>query len=356
MHPFQSRRGTNSRPSPWPHFLVVLGSGLIVRLKTMEATLSLFRRYWYVVVFIFAMSFQHSLFSLSQMESGKSGLDHNGCKRLELPQRRDNIPLPPEAYEMDRGQSNNFVMGILDRKTVQMEEGQPPLLIHIALPRPTFSSRIDEKTGRFDQLGNSENTWDRASACKAEDGIFIDVGGFVGGSSIPSAALGIDTYVFEPVRRNTNLIHASIFANECRISEHLTVINALVGDKNSPTEWVYVTDRTDNAAATKAQATKSVGNSEIQFEQPAHMIKLDNFFPSGTKVQNMKIDVRGFELHVLRGAERLLKENKGSLQVRFEYDEGLFKAAGTNPPDVLKFMEDLGYKIISKKGDDIDWK
>lgn len=270
----------------------------------------------------------------------------NGCKRLGLPQPGTSIPLSPGAYEMDRGVTSNIVMGILDKDI------HPPL--HMALPR-SISSRIDKKTGRFGRAGNSDNTYERAASSKAEDGIFIDVGGWVGDSSLPSAALGIDTYVFEPVRSNANYIHYSLLANDCSVSEHLTIVNALVGDKNSASESVYVTSRADNAAANKEQATMNVGESEGDFEQPIEMITLDTFFPAGTKVQNLKIDVQGFELHVLRGAERLLRENKGLLQLRFEYNEKLLNAAGTNPEDVLDFMKGLGYEVI-KSGGDVDMK
>ena len=86
------------------------------------------------------------------------------------------------------------------------------------------------------------------------------------------------------------------------------------------------------------------------------MIKLDSFFPPGIKVQNLKVDVQGFELHVLRGAERILKENKGRLHVRIEYVADLLKLAGTNPPDVLTFMEDLGYKMTGRIGLDRDFE
>ena len=50
------------------------------------------------------------------------------------------------------------------------------------------------------------------------------------------------------------MIHFAISANGCCVSEHLTVVNAMVGDKNSANESIYVTSRADNAAATKAQA------------------------------------------------------------------------------------------------------
>ena len=268
----------------------------------------------------------------------------NGCKQLGLPQL--GIPLSPRAYEMDRGVTSNLVMGVLNYDI------HPPL--HMALPR-SVSGRIDKKTGRFSRAGNSDNTYERAASSKPEDGIFIDVGGWVGDSSLPSAALGIDTYVFEPVRSNANYIHYSLLANDCSVSEHLTIVNALVGDKNSASESVYVTARADNAAANKEQATINVGESEGDFEQPVEMITLDSFFPAGTKVQNLKIDVQGFELHVLRGAERILRENKGTLQLRFEYNEKLLNAAGTNPKDILDFMKGLGYEVI-KSGGDVDMK
>ena len=64
-----------------------------------------------------------------------------------------------------------------------------------------------------------------------------------------------------------------------------------------------------------------------------------------------RIDVQGYELLVLKGAERILRENKGRIRLRFEYDEGLLRAAGTNPEDLLDYMKGLGYEIVSKGGD-----
>ena len=68
----------------------------------------------------------------------------------------------------------------------------------------------------------------------------------------------------------------------------------------------------------------------------------------------MKVDVQGYELLVLKGAERILRENKGRIRVRFEYDEGLLKVAGTNPEDLLDYMKGLGYEIVNNSGGDID--
>ena len=166
--------------------------------------------------------------------------------------------------------------------------------------------------------------------------------------------MGIDTYVFEPVRINSNMIHLSALANDCVVSEHLTIVNAKVGDRDIADETIYVTaGRSDNAASSKEQATKNVGATTSDYEQPVETVRLDSFFPPGTKVLYMKVDVQGYELMVLKGAERILRENKGRIQVRFEYHEGLLRTAGTNPEDLLDYMKGLGYEIV-RRGEDID--
>ena len=270
-----------------------------------------------------------------------AGIHHTSCNTLGLPKNMLDIPLSQTAYSMDRGKSANFVLGILDM--------QPPVIL--ALPR-AFSERINITSGKFLEAGNSAHTIQRANSARSSDGIFIDVGGWVGDSSFPSAALGIDTYVFEPVRYNTDLMHFALTANKCQVSEHILIVNALVGQSDGKST-VYVTSRADNAAATKQQAVKNVGESDDDFEQDVEMIKLDSFFPPGTKAQNLKIDVQGNELYVLRGAERLLKENKGRLKVRFEYDEALLRASNTDPRELVDYMTSLGYKVVSQ-GADID--
>ena len=262
--------------------------------------------------------------------------DAHHCATLGIP--KVDIPLTPQAFTWDRGTSSNYVMGSLDV--------DPPILL--ALPR-FFSDRVDVTSGKFSRAGDSDTALKVAKLKDPKDGAFVDVGGWIGGSSFPSAALGFDTYVFEPVRFNTNLMHTSLQANSCFISEHLTIINAMASnfDGNSS---VYVTGRADNTALTKEQATKIVGESDLDYEQEVQVVKLDSFFPSGSQVQYLKIDVQGSELKVLQGAERLLRENKGRIRVRFEAHEKLLKAGGSSVSEVVNFMVSLGFKQVSNSG------
>lgn len=251
--------------------------------------------------------------------------------------------LPPSAYTRDRNISlANVIIGSLAR--------EPP--VFLAIPR-MFENKIDRESGELLQIGNSDNIYEIAKSANPKDGIFIDVGGWVGDSAFPSAALGLDTYVFDPVRWNTNLMHASKVFNTCFLSQHLTIVNALVADFDGLAN-IYVTKRTDNTAATEEQATRNVGKAKGDRQERVNVIRLDSFFPLGTKVQNIKVDVQGSELLVMRGAQRLLRENRGNCRVRLEVDEGLLSKANTTKDELLDFMLEIGYKVV-RSGNDYDF-
>ena len=202
------------------------------------------------------------------------------------------------------------------------------------------------KSGNFTEgwFWQLKDTKVRASKAKPDDGVFIDVGGWIGDTSLPTAAVGIDTYVFEPVRFNFNLIHISMLLNDCMISEHLTIVNALVGNNNTITKVFNPIDHsvTDQSSGIEANIPSETEVSEVG------MVKLDSFFPAGTKVQHLKIDVQGFEFEVIKGAERLLRENMGRLKMRFE------KGPRDRDRAIVDFMNNLGYNVIARGGGDID--
>ncbi|KAI8463258.1 MAG: S-adenosyl-L-methionine-dependent methyltransferase [Monoraphidium minutum] len=307
---------------------------------------TLFPSFLVVVFFLFHFfptEIGHPPFDDDALHVAKDSGD--SCETLGTPQRSDLIPLPSEAYTRDRVlNTTNYVMGSLALSSTTS--------LLLALPR-RFSSRIDQATGVYQSAGNSGDTFARARAADPSNGIFIDVGGWVGDSSFTSAICGIDTYVFEPVRYNTNLMHMSLLANDCVVSKHLCIVNTMVGDTDGMASIFVTADRADNAAQTKAQAQKNVGATMRDFTQTISVVRLDSFFPSGTKVQNLKIDVQGNEFKVLTGAKRILQENRGRLKLRFEADDGLLKLANASAKEIIVFMQNLGYTIV-KKGENID--
>jgi FkbM family methyltransferase len=74
------------------------------------------------------------------------------------------------------------------------------------------------------------------------------------------------------------------------------------------------------------------------------VVSLDDYFAAGQRVDFIKIDVQGFELSVLQGAERLLVENR-DIKVLLEYwPYGLTKA-GVTPSMVIEQIRSLGFEV-----------
>ncbi len=74
------------------------------------------------------------------------------------------------------------------------------------------------------------------------------------------------------------------------------------------------------------------------------MVSLDDHFAKNGKVDIIKIDVQGFELNVLEGARRVLKENR-NISVLMEFWPYGLAQASTNPAEVIDLVRVLGFNI-----------
>jgi hypothetical protein len=79
---------------------------------------------------------------------------------------------------------------------------------------------------------------------------------------------------------------------------------------------------------------------------PIHQTKLDSFFLPEFKVANIKMDVQGNKMKVIKGAKRLLKYNLDRIKVRFETDKNLLKLQGMSSKEIMKYMISLGFKQV----------
>lgn len=88
-------------------------------------------------------------------------------------------------------------------------------------------------------------------------------------------------------------------------------------------------------------ALRSAGSaSDTATSVPVRVVSLDDYFPPGEKISLLKIDVEGAELHVFRGAERILREFHPFLvferEGRHLHDETL--------DDAFRYLQSLGYR------------
>jgi FkbM family methyltransferase len=84
---------------------------------------------------------------------------------------------------------------------------------------------------------------------------------------------------------------------------------------------------------------------------PIDVIALDDYFRPGDRVDLIKLDVQGYELHALRGANRVLQENPAAKLILELWPHGLRQAA-TPWPDLIAALEEKGMFIreLSAKG------
>ena len=84
---------------------------------------------------------------------------------------------------------------------------------------------------------------------------------------------------------------------------------------------------------------------------PIEMVALDDYFKPGERVDLIKMDIQGYELHALRGANRVLEDNP-DIKLLVEFWPYGLKQAGANWIDLIAALERKGMVIqqVSSEG------
>src|SRR5947208_2996129 len=84
---------------------------------------------------------------------------------------------------------------------------------------------------------------------------------------------------------------------------------------------------------------------------PIDIIALDDYFKPGQRVDLIKVDIQGYELHALRGAKRVLADNPNARLLLEFWPYGL-KQAGANWMDLIVTLESKNMTLcrVAKRG------
>lgn len=215
------------------------------------------------------------------------------------------------------------------KNIVRMLKGKP-------FRRPDISATVQELLEKMKSEGKT--------------GMFVDVGANVGMASFAAAVMGFKVLAFEPVFENLQRICDGIHFN--RVQEFVTVFEAAASDRIGNITFHKLVGRLDNSAIS-AEGAKMAFKSNEEVALQVRTIPLDELIPETEPVLLLKIDVQGWEYHVLKGASKLLSRKKGDAPyLIYEEDEKLLEASNSSSNQIRQFLKTVGYHECSQHATD----
>lgn len=173
--------------------------------------------------------------------------------------------------------------------------------------------------------------------------IVIDVGVNIGAVLLNFARLSPEGLIigFEPDTKNFQKAQRNLQLNRLN---NVKIIQKGLGAEKETAKLFKVNE--DNEGMNRI-----LGDSEHHLEEDfsfseIEIIKLDDFVAENSleRIDLVKIDVEGYELKVLRGAEQSLKKYLPILFI--ELDDDNLKAQNDSAQSLILFLKQIGYKIF----------
>ncbi len=144
---------------------------------------------------------------------------------------------------------------------------------------------------------------------------------------------------FEPAPENFERLLAAT-----RRFRNVHVLQAAVGERSDQSE-LYLSGKlnVDHRTYPSNEAARRVVRIE--------MVALDDYFKPGQRVDLIKMDIQGYELHALRGASRVLADNPSANLLLEFWPYGL-KQAGANWIDLIATLKSKNMAVheVAKHG------
>ena len=121
-------------------------------------------------------------------------------------------------------------------------------------------------------------------------------------------------------------------------------LNEMALSDHTGTSVLYVSDQLNvdhRAYASEGEERKTV---------PIRTTRLDDYVKPETRIDLLKLDIQGFELHALRGSEQILKENP-KIKLLFEFWPYGLKQAGASGEDLVSHLRDRGFELFKISSD-----
>jgi len=137
---------------------------------------------------------------------------------------------------------------------------------------------------------------------------------------------------FEPSLDNFRLLSTAT-----RHLSNVRLTQAAVGERSGQCK-LYISDKLN----VDHRAYKTDGGSRRTV--PIQMVALDDYFKSGQRVDLVKMDIQGYELHALRGARRVLQDNP-DINLLLEFWPAGLAQAGVGWEELVETLQRLNMNL-----------
>jgi FkbM family methyltransferase len=171
--------------------------------------------------------------------------------------------------------------------------------------------------------------------------VVVDAGANIGiYSEFLSRCIGPNGVVhsFEPCPDNFKRLRCAT-----RKLPNVHLCPAAIGERSGET-MLYVSDKLN--VDHRAYATEGNARRALQ----VRMVALDDYFKPGERVDVLKFDIQGYELHALQGAKRIMNENQ-EIKVLFEFWPYGLKQAGADWGELIEMLEGFAMNIMFVRAD-----
>jgi len=169
--------------------------------------------------------------------------------------------------------------------------------------------------------------------------IVLDVGANIGATALPFSQKVSTVYAFEPSQANFSRLKYHIESN--RIN-NIIPVNTGLGDKTAQLQLQVVDP--SNPGMNRIR----VNGHELQNCETIDIITIDDFIEQNNiqKVDAIKIDVEGFELKVILGAQQTLQKFYPVMFI--ELDDENLREQENSAAELVKMLFEIGYNKIAK--------
>jgi FkbM family methyltransferase len=167
----------------------------------------------------------------------------------------------------------------------------------------------------------------------------IDIGGNIGLQSLRMSACVGPTgkvFVFEPLNYLQEKFKKNMALNK---ADNVTLFPFALSDQQNELDLTINNDQWN-------QGTFSLNSNAPGNEKQHIVVKVADDMPeiqSANNISLIKIDVEGFEYHVLRGLKQTLQKHKP--RILFEYDSNYWEQTDQSITDCYKFLLSLNYTV-----------